>query len=240
MAFSLQNFIRTTQTRDGSPRFVITLSAPASALIAAILIVIVAWCFFMGFMVGRGQNPEKHLEEIAAIVGQSKDEQADADQAAAPGADGSGAAQADQNAGQTPAQDGTQEPADKAGQDGQNAQAAADAKAPDAAAQSDKGTAQQPLKDAIRPQPKKPEPAPSGEPVFVYQYRLATVKTQEAAKSEQKRYQSKGFQCVIRKLNTSFSLNYTLRGTEKDDAALRQRLKSAGLGAPMLLSKKKR
>ena len=68
MAFSLQNFIRTTQTRDGSPRFVITLSAPASALIAAILIVIVAWCFFMGFMVGRGQNPEKHLEEIAATV----------------------------------------------------------------------------------------------------------------------------------------------------------------------------
>lgn len=65
MAFSLQNFIRTTQTRDGSPRFVITLSAPASALIAAIIIVIVAWCFFMGFMVGRGQNPEKHLEEIA-------------------------------------------------------------------------------------------------------------------------------------------------------------------------------
>ena len=31
-----------------------------------------------------------------------------------------------------------------------------------------------------------------------------------------------------------------LRGTEKDDAALRQTLKSAGLGAPMLLSKKKR
>ena len=80
MAFSLQNFIRTTQTRDGSPRFVITLSAPASALIAAILIVIVAWCFFMGFMVGRGQNPEKHLEEIAAIVGQAKNDEAAAPQ----------------------------------------------------------------------------------------------------------------------------------------------------------------
>ena len=66
------------------------------------------------------------------------------------------------------------------------------------------------------------------------------MKTQEAAKREQKRYQSKGFQCVIRKLNSSFSLNMTLRGTEKDDAALRQKLKSAGLGAPMLLSKKKR
>ena len=96
------------------------------------------------------------------------------------------------------------------------------------------------LKDAIRQQPKKPDPAQTGEPVFIYTYRLATVKTQEAAKSEQKRYQSKGVQCVIRKLNSSFSLNMTLRGTEKDDAALRQKLKSAGLGAPMLLSKKKR
>ena len=85
-----------------------------------------------------------------------------------------------------------------------------------------------------------PDPAQTGEPVFIYTYRLATVKTQEAAKSEQKRYQSKGVQCVIRKLNSSFSLNMTLRGTEKDDAALRQKLKSAGLGAPMLLSKKKR
>ena len=221
----------------------ITLSAPASALIAAILIVIVAWCFFMGFRVGRGQNPEKHLEEIAAIVGQSKADQADADQAAAPDASGDAAARDDQSAGGAPAPDGAQQPADKGdqnGQNGQNAQPANDGKTQDAAAAADKGTAQQPLKDAIRPQQKKPEPAQTGEPVFIYQYRLATVKTQEAAKSEQKRYQSKGFQCVIRKLNTSFSLNYTLRGTEKDDAALRQKLKSAGLGAPMLLSKKKR
>lgn len=99
MAFSLQNFIRTTQTRDGSPRFVITLSAPASALIAAILIVIVAWCFFMGFMVGRGQNPEKHLEEIAAIVGQAKNDESAAPQGdAKPGDAGTAEDQNGENA----------------------------------------------------------------------------------------------------------------------------------------------
>ena len=225
MAFSLQNFIRTTQTRDGSPRFVITLSAPASALIAAILIVIVAWCFFMGFMVGRGQNPEKHLEEIAAIEGDAKPEDA--------------ATAGDQNGENAQAKDKNQ-PDAQASPDGQPDQGAGDQQAADAAASDTRTGAQAPLKDAIRQQPKKPDPAQTGEPVFIYTYRLATVKTQEAAKSEQKRYQSKGVQCVIRKLNSSFSLNMTLRGTEKDDAALRQKLKSAGLGAPMLLSKKKR
>ncbi|MBQ1845944.1 MAG: hypothetical protein II132_08420, partial [Desulfovibrio sp.] len=98
------------------------------------------------------------------------------------------------------------------------------------------------LKDAIKPKPQpqekdKPEP---GVPTFTYTYRLATVKSQEAAKSEQKRYARKGVNCVIRSLGTGFSLNLTVNGTEKDDQALRQRLKSAGLGAPMLLSKKKR
>ena len=231
MAFSLQNFIRTTQTRDGSPRFVITLSAPASALIAAILIVIVAWCFFMGFMVGRGQNPEKHLEEIAAIVGQAKNDESAAPQGdAKPGDAGTAEDQNGENA----------QAKDKSQPDGQPDQGAGDQQAADAAASDTRTGAQAPLKDAIRQQPKKPDPAQTGEPVFIYTYRLATVKTQEAAKSEQKRYQSKGVQCVIRKLNSSFSLNMTLRGTEKDDAALRQKLKSAGLGAPMLLSKKKR
>lgn len=237
MAFSLQNFIRTTQTRDESPRFVITLSAPASALIAAILIVIVAWCFFMGFMVGRGQNPEKHLEEIAAIVGQAKNDESAAPQGDAKPGD-AGTAE-DQNGENAQAKDKSQ-PDAQASPDGQPDQGAGDQQAADAAASDTRTGAQAPLKDAIRQQPKKPDPAQTGEPVFIYTYRLATVKTQEAAKSEQKRYQSKGVQCVIRKLNSSFSLNMTLRGTEKDDAALRQKLKSAGLGAPMLLSKKKR
>ena len=237
MAFSLQNFIRTTQTRDGSPRFVITLSAPASALIAAILIVIVAWCFFMGFMVGRGQNPEKHLEEIAAIVGQAKTDDAGAPQGDAK--PGDAATAGEQNGENAQAKDKSQ-PDAQASPDGQPDQGTGDQQAADAAASDTRTGAQAPLKDAIRQQPKKPDPAQTGEPVFIYTYRLATVKTQEAAKSEQKRYQSKGVQCVIRKLNSSFSLNMTLRGTEKDDAALRQKLKSAGLGAPMLLSKKKR
>ena len=126
MAFSLQNFIRTTQTRDGSPRFVITLSAPASALIAAILIVIVAWCFFMGFMVGRGQNPEKHLEEIAAIVGQAKNDESAAPQGDAKPGD-AGTAE-DQNGENAQAKDKSQ-PDAQASPDGQPDQGAGDQQA---------------------------------------------------------------------------------------------------------------
>ena len=64
----LQNFFRQTQGRDGTSHFVVTLSAPAFALAIAVVAVTLAWCFFMGFMVGRGQNPEKHLEEIAGML----------------------------------------------------------------------------------------------------------------------------------------------------------------------------
>ena len=54
----LQNFFRQTQGRDGTSHFVVTLSAPAFALAIAVVAVTLAWCFFMGFMVGRGQNPD--------------------------------------------------------------------------------------------------------------------------------------------------------------------------------------
>ncbi|MBR4746664.1 MAG: hypothetical protein IK061_04630, partial [Desulfovibrio sp.] len=130
-----------------------------------------------------------------------------------------------------------------AGQAGQNVEEAGQALRPQAQKpQVPAVPAQAPLKDAIKPKPQdkdKPKAEPAV-PTFTYTYRLATVKSQEAAKSEQKRYARKGFSCVIRSLGTGFSLNLTVTGTEKDDQALRQKLKSAGLGAPMLLSKKKR
>ena len=244
MAMHLQNFFRQTQGRDGTSHFVVTLSAPAFALAVAVVAVTLGWCFFMGFMVGRGQNPEKHLEEIAGML------QPAGQQAAQPGQrpDGEPAQGQDDPAGQDGqgdqnGQDGRNADAGQDGQAGQNVEEAGDAQRPQAQKPQPQGVpAQPPLKDAIKPKPQAQpqEKAEPGVPTFTYTYRLATVKSQEAAKSEQKRYARKGFSCVIRSLGTGFSLNLTVKGTEKDDQALRQRLKSAGLGAPMLLSKKKR
>ena len=52
-------------------RFVIRLSGPMATLLATILAVAVGWSFFMGFMVGRGQNPETRVEQMTSMM--SKD-----------------------------------------------------------------------------------------------------------------------------------------------------------------------
>ena len=52
-------------------RFVIRLSGPMAALLGTILAVAVGWSFFMGFMVGRGQNPETRVEQMTSMI--SKD-----------------------------------------------------------------------------------------------------------------------------------------------------------------------
>ena len=242
MAMHLQNFFRQTQGRDGTSHFVVTLSAPAFALAVAVVAVTLGWCFFMGFMVGRGQNPEKHLEEIAGMLqpaGQQAQAPAAKPEDAAQGQDGvAGQGGQDGPGGQDAGAQGAEAGQDATGQDVEEAGQAqrSQAQKPQAPAV----PAQAPLKDAIKPKPQDKPKAEPAVPTFTYTYRLATVKSQEAAKSEQKRYARKGFSCVIRNLGTGFSLNLTVTGTEKDDQALRQKLKSAGLGAPMLLSKKKR
>ena len=100
MAMHLQNFFRQTQGRDGTSHFVVTLSAPAFALAVAVVAVTLGWCFFMGFMVGRGQNPEKHLEEIAGML------QPAGQQAQAPAAKPEDAAQGQDGAAGQGGQDG--------------------------------------------------------------------------------------------------------------------------------------
>lgn len=217
MALNLQNFFRRSQTRDGTPRFSLTLSAPAAAMIGTIALVILGWCFFMGFMVGRGQNPEKHLEEIAGILQQNEKENADTQPSASTDAGKDAAGTPSDTAS---AQDSPAQPA------GTAAPSVSDAAAP-----------------APAPQPQKTPPAAPAapaEPSFVFSYRLATVKTQDAALLEQKRYAAKGIHCNIQKSGNIWTLVLTLRGTDKDDAALRQKIKAAGLASPMLLSRKKR
>ena len=50
-------------------RFVLRLSGPMAALLGTILAVAVGWSFFMGFMVGRGQNPETRVEQMTGMLG---------------------------------------------------------------------------------------------------------------------------------------------------------------------------
>ena len=114
-------------------RFVIRLSGPMAALLGTILAVAVGWSFFMGFMVGRGQNPETRVEQMTNMIskdapaakGKAAQQEAPAPDAAATAetADGQNAAPtADNPTGAAPQQTAAGKPADAKGQKAGQAQ----------------------------------------------------------------------------------------------------------------------
>ena len=114
-------------------RFVIRLSGPMAALLGTILVVAVGWSFFMGFMVGRGQNPETRVEQMTNMIskdapaakGKAAQQEAPAPDAAATAetTDGQNAAPtADNPTGAAPQQTAAGKPADAKGQKAGQAQ----------------------------------------------------------------------------------------------------------------------
>ena len=122
-----------SQTTGEKRRFVIRLSGPMAALLGTILAVAVGWSFFMGFMVGRGQNPETRVEQMTNMIskdapaakGKAAQQEAPAPDAAATAetADGQNAAPtADNPTGAAPQQTAAGKPADAKGQKAGQAQ----------------------------------------------------------------------------------------------------------------------
>lgn len=74
---------------SGSPRRTLDLSAAATAALGLALAAAVGWSFFMGYMVGRGEHPERGVESVAGLLLPGSSPSADAAGAAAalPGAE---------------------------------------------------------------------------------------------------------------------------------------------------------
>lgn len=51
-----------------SPRRTLNLSAAATAALGLALAAAVGWSFFMGYMVGRGEDPERGVESVAGLL----------------------------------------------------------------------------------------------------------------------------------------------------------------------------
>jgi cell division septation protein DedD len=66
---------------NAAGRFTFSFSKAAAAMLCLVLVMAVVWAFFMGFMVGRGQNPAQRMEQMTALL---RD-----DNPARPGASGS-------------------------------------------------------------------------------------------------------------------------------------------------------
>ncbi|MBB5143275.1 SPOR domain-containing protein [Desulfovibrio intestinalis] len=57
-------------------RFTLRLSAPMATVLGVVLMAAVGWSFFMGFMVGRGQNPEQRVEQMTGLQRDKQTQQA--------------------------------------------------------------------------------------------------------------------------------------------------------------------
>ena len=249
-------------------RFVIRLSGPMATLLGTILAVAVGWSFFMGFMVGRGQNPETRVEQMTSMIskdastakGKAAQQEAPAPDAAATAenADAQNAAPVAENAPQpavAPAQSG--KPADVKGQKpaGQAQQGQQQASAYPFAQPSGNSLAAWGIKPGANQQgaagqgaqaqsgaqngAQTAKPTPAKTgPQFDYVYQVAAFKTDEDADKLRTRLEGKGLHTRTQKNGKLVLVLVNLRGTEDDAFNLREDLRHMKLGVPIMVSQK--
>ena len=245
-------------------RFVIRLSGPMLALLGVILAVAVGWSFFMGFMVGRGQNPETRVEQMTSMISkdapkaksapEAQGETADA-QNPAPGAEENQATPAGAPQPGKPGQDqkgqkaAAQPPQGKQGQQSpQGAYPFAQPSGNSLAAWGIKPGANQNAQDQgaqtgalanaqSGAQAAKPAPAKTG-PQFDYVYQVAAFKSDEDANKLRTRLEGKGLRTRTQKNGKLVLVMVSIRGTEDDAFNLREDLRHMRLGVPIQVSQK--
>lgn len=248
-------------------RFVVRLSGPMATLLGAILAVAVGWSFFMGFMVGRGQNPETRVEQMTNLISPDAPKAKPAPQAA-PALDP--ATQPETADAQNPAPGGDAGQAQgaaapqqgKPGQDPKGQQAAAQGQAPQGqqAAPGQAYPFSQPSGNSlaawgIKPganqngqaaqgqtaqngaQAAKPAPVKTG-PQFDYVFQVAAFKSNEDADKLRTSLEGKGLHTRTQKNGNLVLVMVSMRGSEDDAVALRDDLRHMKLGVPIQVSKK--
>lgn len=248
-------------------RLILRLSAPMATLLGLILMAAVGWSFFMGFMVGRGQNPEQRVEQMTGL---QLDKQAQ--QTAQGGVD----------APNTPVAAAAGDQSDAAAPKGQEAhapdgvaagpQAAAAPAAPPAAEAGspanpsaypfDRPSASSLAAWGIKPsqagaqpgaQPgaqaasKAPatqasaqaqKPAAPQAPQYDFVFQVAAFKSADDADKLRKKLEERGIRTRLEKSGKVQLVMVNLRGTDLDATNLREELGRMKLGAPIQKSKK--
>lgn len=196
----------------------ISLSLPVAIGLAVFLVCIVGWSFFMGLMVGRGQNPQVQIEAMTGDILKHPPE------AESPEPELPEAAPEEQASAPEPAPSPVNQPFTRPEGTGMEAWS----QAPAATAPAPKKPPAPPVKKADKPK------APS----FEYTLQIAVFKNLRDAEKLRATLQGKGIRCRIKKSGNAQLLLNTLRGSESDFSALQKKLAGLKLGRPLVLSKK--
>lgn len=230
------------------PGFALAFSAPVIAACCLLLICSVAWAFFMGFMVGRGQNPEARVQDLTGIL------KAEEKAPEAPVEPESANAEKTETEEPPPAQIAAAPPAPEpqpfVRPKGEELAAWGEKPAQNPVAQtppktanttrpgSEKSSAK--AGNAARAKPTQPAAKTPPAPVFDYTFQTAAYKNNTDAARLCANLKKAGYNAVSRKSGKVYLVLVNLRGTEADAAALRETLLELKLGKPLQLAKKAR
>lgn len=247
-------------------RFTLRLSAPMATLLGLILMAAVGWSFFMGFMVGRGQNPEQRVEQMTGLQLDKQTQQtaqggADAPKTPVAAAAGAAPDAAPSNGQQAPIPEGAAAgpqavqavPADTSAagaaspanpsaypfeRPGANSLAAwHGGKPPQGGAQAGAQAAKTPATQA-QASAQAQKPAAPQAPQYDFIFQVAAFKSTDDADKLRKKLEERGIRTRLEKSGKVQLVMVNMRGTELDANNLREELGRMKLGAPIQKSKK--
>jgi hypothetical protein len=230
-----------------APGPAITISVATAVVFGGIIIAVVGWAFFMGYIVGKGQNPEQRVEQMASSLGYGGSLTSPGGSASA-NSQGSGsmpdpgaAPDSGPAAGAIPPASGEsaappQQPLPPVrtapgeypflrpqGQGAWTGKVPSDKAAETANARKDSA---------------KPDRKEKAESVFDHVFQMAAFKTKGEADSLARRLEGEGFRTTTAKDGKVFVVRVNLRGGPSDVDRLNETAASFRLGKPMLKSKK--
>lgn len=222
--------------------FSFTLPPLAAGAVCIVMLACIGWAFFMGYMVGHGQNPGEEMRELTGIGRPDRETLAEMDKAMAGSEDAGlrdkladlsrqpvGGAPAAANASAAPAAAPAAKspyPFNKPSDNG----LAAWGNAPKGAAQpaSEKTAA-----------PAKPQAATNGAPLYDFVFQVAAFRNVDDADRLRQRLEGQGLRTRGQKSGKLTLVMVHMRGTDLDAANLKEELQRMRLGSPLQKSKKR-
>lgn len=222
--------------------FSFTLPPLAAGAVCIVMLACIGWAFFMGYMVGHGQNPGEEMRELTGIGRPDRETLAEMDKAMAGSEDAGlrdkladlsrqpvGGAPAAANASAAPAAAPAAKspyPFNKPSDNG----LAAWGNAPKGAAQpaSEKTAA-----------PAKPQAATNGAPLYDFVFQVAAFRNVDDADRLRQRLEGQGLRTRGQKSGKLTLVMVHMCGTDLDAANLKEELQRMRLGSPLQKSKKR-
>ncbi len=207
----VRKFMAQRADDSARPQAGIRFGIPWPLLIALCIILVcaVAWAFFMGLMVGRGQNPHSG---IAAITGISTSQPAaeSTEKAPMPGASAEEAPVAPVPDSGAAEETGAPRPAATQAQSRKPAQAAAP----------------------------RAKPASVSNERYNYVFQTGAYRNEKEADTASARLKKSGFRSSVRKSGRVWLVTVSLRGSQRQVENLIQKMKDLKMGKPLQISRK--